>query len=465
MAKNTVAFTSNFAYSSNGYQYFDLKDIPLVVFEDVEETESTYLSVPNSQLLKDNMESFSNLRKRSKAQYIKKFESALNLNLGDGTTSGFYNITTFRANGGENARFAFNTLIGSDVWSYATLASTFQERAFPEALPVLTGNPQKMIVTANNCLYAPELAGLIGVPILFASDSTSTTNNKTRLLKYPRTNNSSNTQNIANFFPVDVAATTNKHISMVSCEDSYYFTRYSTVSSTLEIKKLPYKNISSSVPLNTVFTNSHYSGQNASSTMWVDLDNDLLISHGDTVFVVFAQLPTKKNWTTLSFLPSNVDSYQVQSPYIIERAILDPKTNRHFALCCKNTTGFTVTNTAYLCELVFDTSNNTIIVTELNPNPVNIIDTDNKEINIPTGGDYIIISSVDSSKNCFDIATNKWKPITYFVEFPFEDIPPGSQLQIISVTQPIRNSTSNYVTCLKGAEITAWKIIPLASNN
>ncbi|MEN9870208.1 MAG: hypothetical protein RLZZ171_1196 [Cyanobacteriota bacterium] len=310
------------------------------------------------------------------------------------------------------------------------------------------------------------MSGTIGAAVIYASNNFPSPSDRTRLLKYPRNNNSSSTITTANYYPVNLDGGFNKHVSVVQSEDAYYFTIGASSSNNLQVRKLPYRNISSTVTPYNVLNLNHISGQPASSTMWVDNFNDLFISHGDLILKVFASSPAKTTWADSAFNLNNTQIYYVPSPYIIERAIVNIETGKHYALCSKNTTGYTVDTTLYMCEITFafGTPFNIASVTELSPIPVAIIDTDNKHINIPTYGNYIIVTSTEGSKAVFDLVTFTWQPLNAVIDLQNTVLNRSNNIRVHSVTQPTFRSAFNFLTVEFNGEYIIYQLTPLLFN-
>lgn len=199
--------------------------------------------------------------------------------------------------------------------------------------------------------------------------------------------------------------------------------------------------------------------------MWVDNFNDLFISQGDRILKIFASLPNKNTWLDSAFDLNNLEVYYLETPYIIERAIVDIETGKHYALCSKNTTGYTVNTTLYMCQITysFGIPYNTATVTELSPDPVQIIDTDNKHINIPTKGNYIVITSIEPEKAVFDITSLSWLPLNAVIDFQSATYNTNN-MRVHSITQPTFRSSSNYLSVELGGEYLIYQLSPSVSN-
>jgi hypothetical protein len=480
-----IAFNSNFSYSSSGVYHYDVDPISLTVHQDCSDLQINGLDIvnnPSNQLVTDTFDSFKYARKQTQALFVASFDSTETPNFGEGNISGFYNLTAFTPESGSKVGLAFNTYLNSFVNSYCI---DFNFGAFTKSggNSMITTDVNRIISTANNCLFFPDLSQAIGVPIIFSQANQIGQYDETKIIKYPKKDQSSYTQTTSNRYPDILPAlgiNEHHHISMVSSFDAYYYTIGSGGGNALRVAKIPYRSESISAsqsntsPINISTFILRLASSFASSTMWVDGFNDLFISHGDKVCRISTQLPARNIWLDSAFLPTNFTEYSIVNPlpnnwiYVIERALVNYKTGKHYALCSRVPIGNPqVINptTQYLCELIIDVTNSVVLINELNGIPIPISPTANKHINIPTYSNYLVYTCVDSTITCCDLNDFTLHPITKFMEFTDNFLGAVStNIEVISITQPTFNSSSNYLTVKQNNNFSVWKLKPLAKN-
>lgn len=478
-------FTSNFAYSSNGMHLYDVDPISLVKYQDVADLENNGLTVLTNPSLDAVSQTFEDLklgRKQTKAILQSDFDENINPVLNDQTIHGFINLTAFSPESVEDTCIAFSTDNNGQVMNFCARPNGFKNPKRSEGNSISNSIKNRHTVTANNCVHFPDLSKAIGVPVIFAQADQTGQYDETKLIKYPKKDQSSYVQTTSGRYPDILPAggiNEHHHISMVSSDDSYYYTRGSGGSNALRVVKIPYKaslinanaNNNSSVNFSEFLI--HLAPTFASSTMWVTLANELFIAHGDRVFIVNPVLPERKVWADSSFV--NPIYYSITQPsiltytYTIERAVYHKKTNRHFALCSRTALGaphVVDPNTQYFCELTFNNvaGNNTVFVTELNSTPIPINATSNKQINIPIFADYAVFVCDDPSITCCDLTNYSLKPITAFMEFTDGAFRSATDVEVVSVTQPTIDSSSNYLTTKRNTRYYIWKLKNLPNN-
>lgn len=477
------SFTSNFSYSSNGVTIYDVDPISLVQYNDAADLETNGLTVfsnPTNQAVQDVFNDLAFARKQIKAFLVGTINANAAPVLNSIHTHGFFNLCAFTPEGTNNrVHIAFNTTNNNQVENFCCDVD-FDNPRRAGGSHNTNGIVYRQIATANNCLHYPDLAQKIGVPVVFCQANQIGAYDETKLIKYPKKDQSSFVQTTSGRYPEilpPAGINEHHHISVVSDKTAYYYTRGSGTSDYLRVIKIPYSTsgINASANNNGAIAFTEYvvsvRPNQASGTMWVDLDNNLFVSHGDQVIKISPVLPERERWDTNAFqtgqtfniVPNTINGYT----YVIERAVFHKKTGKHFGLCSKiplNVPKVISDTTQYFCEIGFSPVNNEVYIIELNSTPIPISANDNKHINIPIFSDFAVFTCTDPSLSCCDLNTFALKPLTTFIEFDDNSFWTQQDRYVVSVTQPTIDSASNYLTVLNGNTYSIWKLKSLVKN-